>query len=306
MLCLPATLCLAATFFVAGDFLWAQETRAPTPDEVTVTPDEVTIRGAIKTYVAAFNTKDAKALAAHWSPEGVYVSRLDGSAISGRDALELEFAAQFEASKNTKLEVTTDSIQFISPNVALEHGTATVIAPDAEPSLSSYSVVHVKRDGRWLIDRVSEEEVIEPASHYEQLKQLEWMIGNWIDQDGGSVIATECKWTRNRNFITRTFTATVGGRIDLTGMQLVGWDAARKQIRSWVFDSEGGWAEGHWSQSGDRWLVQTTATLPDGRRGSSTSILRPTGSESFSWQKVNRVVDGEILPNIDEVVIVRR
>ncbi len=288
--------------------LLSQNNTAVAPETVEQMKTDATaaIRKMVKSYVAAFDAKDAKALAAHWSPDGVYISRLDGSAISGRNALEQEFAAQFEEGKNTKLEVTTESIDFISPNVALEQGTATVITPDAKPSLSSYSVVHVKRDGKWLIDRVSEEEVAEPASHFQQLEDLEWMIGEWIDQEGGNVIKTECKWTRNRNFITRTFTATVGDRIDLTGIQFVGWDAARKQIRSWVFDSEGGWAEGVWTKSGERWLVQSTATMPDGRRGSSTSILKPTDDGSFSWQKVNRVVDGEILPNIDEVVIVRQ
>ena len=136
--------------------------------------DQATIRKAIQSYVAAFNGRDAQALAAHWSPEGVYISRLDGGAISGRDALEQEFAAQFEEANNTMVEVTTESINFISPNVALEQGTAMLITPDAKPTNSSYSVVHVKRDGKWLIDRVSEEVVVEPASHYEQLKDLEW------------------------------------------------------------------------------------------------------------------------------------
>ena len=147
------------------------------------------IRETVQSYVAAYNNKDATALAAHWSPDGVYISRLDGGAISGRDALEQEFAAQFEEAEGIKLEVTTESIDFISPNVALEQGTATVITPDAPPTLSTYSVVHVRRDGKWLIDRVSE--TSEAPSHYEQLKDLEWMIGEWVDEDGGSVIRTE-------------------------------------------------------------------------------------------------------------------
>jgi hypothetical protein len=89
-------------------------------------------------------------------------------------------------------------------------------------------------------------------------------------------------------------------------MQLVGWDAARKQIRSWVFDSDGGFAEGVWTKKGDRWSIQTTATLSGGARASSISILEPIDANSFSWQKVSRVVDGEILPNIDVVTIVRQ
>ena len=55
----------------------------------------------------------------------------------------------------------------------------------------------------------------------------------------------------------------------------------------------------------DRWIVVTKATLPGGEVAASTSILKPLDEHSFTWQKVNRFVDGEILPNLDEVVIVR-
>ncbi len=270
------------------------------------TADKAAIEKAIVSYVAVFNARDAKALAEHWSPEGVYTSRLSGDQVVGREALEKEFTALFDEVKGAKLEVSTESIEFVSPNVALEQGTATVIKPDAEPIKSSYSVVYVKRDGKWLIDRISEEEEPPAApSHYEQLKGLDWLVGKWVDEEGGEVITTECKWSRNRNFLVRSFTASIGDYVDITGMQIVGWDPAQKQIRSWVFDSDGGLAEGVWSRNGDRWLVKTKATLPDGKTASSTSILRPLDKESFGWQKVNRTVDGEILPNIDEVVIVR-
>lgn len=271
------------------------------------TADKAAIERAIASYVAAFNASDAKALAAHWSPEGVYTSRLSGDPVVGREALEKEFAALFVEIKGAKLKVSTESIEFVSPNVALEQGRATVLRPKGSPLESSYSVVYVRRDGKWLIDRVSEdEELAARPSHYEHLKDLEWLVGNWIDQDGGDVVKTECQWTRNKNFLTRSFTVSIKGRIDVAGMQIIGWDAARKQIRSWVFDSEGGFVEGVWKKSGDRWIVTSTATLSDGKTGSFTSISRPLDKNSFAWQKVNRILDGEILPNIDEVVIVRQ
>ena len=275
-------------------------------DPATENPDRVAIRKAITSYVAAFNARDASRLASHWSPEGVYTSRITGEQITGRAALEKDFASLFAEEKGTKLSVATESIDFVSPNVALERGTAIVMRPDAEPEHSHYRVVLVRRDGQWLIDRETEEaEPEEAPSHYEQLKDLEWMLGTWVDQDGGEVIKTSCRWSRNRNFIVRTFTATIDDEIYLTGMQLVGWDAARKQIRSWVFDSDGGVSEGVWRRSGGQWMVQATATLADGSLASSTSVLRPLGEDSFAWRKINRVVAGEILPNIDEVVIVR-
>ena len=101
----------------------------------------------------------------------------------------------------------------------------------------------MRRDGQWLLDRVTEEDVPRVQSNYEQLKQLEWMIGTWVDQDEDDRIETTCQWTKNRNFITRLFAITVRDRITMAGMQIIGWDPARKQIRSWVFDSDGGFGE---------------------------------------------------------------
>jgi len=267
--------------------------------------DKQAIQKAIVEYVTAFNARDAKALAALWSPEGVYTSRNSGEQITGREALQADFEGLFEADSTTKLEVSTDSIEFVSPNVAIERGMAVVMRGETPPVETSYSVVYVRRDGKWLIDRTTEEQDVEPLSNYEQLKELEWMVGDWVDAEGGSVIKTTCQWTRHKNFMVRTFTATVGERVDLTGMQFVGWDAANKQIRSWVFDSDGSFSQGTWERRGDRWVVNTMATLADGRRGSATTVLRPIDDDSFGWQRINRVVDGEVMPNIDEVVIVR-
>ena len=271
----------------------------------TTSDDHALIEKNIASYMAAFNAKDAKALAAHWSPEGVYVDQTSGERVTGRASLEKTFEEMFQTEKETRLEVSVESIDFVSPNVALEQGTATVNEPNRDPLLTRYSAVHMKRDGKWLIDRISEEEVVLPPSHYEQLKDLEWMIGGWVDQAGEGTVSTQCHWARNNNFIIRSFTVSDGDAVGMAGMQIIGWDPARKQIRSWVFDSDGGFNEGLWQPIDQKWMVHCTATLSDGRRGTSDSIMKPLDENSFTWQQVNRFVDGEMLPNLEEIVIVR-
>lgn len=66
------------------------------------------------------------------------------------------------------------------------------------------------------------------------------MVGRWVDQDDKAAVVTECKWARNNNFLVRTFEVQVCNRIDMSGMQIIGWDPIAKQIQSWVFDSDGG------------------------------------------------------------------
>jgi hypothetical protein len=138
------------------------------------------------------------------------------------------------------------------------------------------------------------------------LKELEWMIGSWVDEDEGAKIETDCEWTKNRNFITRSFAVVVGEQVNRSGMQIIGWDPVAKQIHSWVFDSDGGFGEGKWTRKGEKWVVQQTGTLPDGGKTSATSIMKYLDDNSFTWQVINREVDGEMLPNIEEVQIKRK
>jgi uncharacterized protein (TIGR02246 family) len=268
--------------------------------------DEGAIQKAIGSYVKAFNARDAKALAAHWSPDGVYTSRTSGDQVIGRDAISKEFAVMMDAKDVRKLAVTTDSIQFISPNVALERGTATVKAADGSTSESNYRVIFVRRDGKWLIDRVTEDDVVVEETNYEKLKGLEWLIGNWVDQADDISISTECKWTKNQNYISRIYKVMEGDEVASSGLQVIGWDAKQKQIRSWLFDSSGGFVQGTWTQKGDRWMVQSLATLADGTSGSFTSIFRPIDENNYGWKKINRIMAGELMPNIDEVLIARK
>lgn len=272
----------------------------------TQVSDEVAVRNAVRAYVAAFNRGDAKALAAMWSSEAAYTNPLSGEQVVGRKAIEEQFAGIFENAKGIKLEAKTNSVGFVSPNVAVERGNAKVIRAGQKAEESEYTAVYVKRDGKWLLDRVTEEDVPTVLSNYAQLKELEWMIGSWVDRDERSRIDTTCQWTKNRNFITRMFALTVQDRIEISGMQIIGWDPAAKAIRSWVFDSDGGFGSGVWSKKGKSWYVQLTGTLPDGQKSSSVNIFTYVDQNSFTWQSVNREAGGEVLPNVDEVLVVRR
>ena len=268
--------------------------------------DEAAIRKADEAYVKAFNRHDAKALADAWSPEAVYLNRVSGDEVTGRAAIAEEFTAVFKDQPEVKLDLSVQSIQFVSPNVAVEQGIAKTLAPKAEPEEEEYSAVYVKRQGQWLLDRVTEKAKETTPSRYEQLKPLEWMIGRWVDKDDKVDIETECQWTKNRSFITRSFTVATEGKVNLSGMQIIGWDPVAKAIRSWTFDSDGGIAEATWTFKKDRWFIQNKGVLADGRKASMTNVIKQVGQNSFTWQTVERTAGGELLPNINEVLVVRQ
>jgi uncharacterized protein (TIGR02246 family) len=268
--------------------------------------NEALIRKAAASYVEAFNKHDAQAVADHWSPDAVYLNRTSGEEVVGREAIAKQFAEQFKALPEAKLDIAVESIQFVSPNVAVEHGTVKFLAPNAKPEEIEYSAVNVKRDGKWLLDRVTDKSKEGDPSHYEQLKGLEWMVGNWSDEATDAEAELDCKWTKNKSFLTRSFKVAIDGQDDVSGIQVVGWDPAAKAIRSWTFDSNGTFAEATWEHRGDRWFIRNRGVLPDGRSATMINVMKPIDENSFTWKTIERTAGGELLPNIDEIRIVRR
>ena len=268
--------------------------------------DEAAIRKMVDSYVEAFNRHDAESLADHWSPDAVYLNRTTGEEVVGRSAIAEQFKALLKDQPKLKVEVNVESIQFISPTVAVEHGKTKLLAPNAEPEEIDYTAVDVKRDGKWLLDRVTDKTKEVEPSNYEQLKALEWMVGEWTGNTDDAEVEVDCDWTKNKNFLTRAFKISIDGETSLSGMQIVGWDAAKKTIRSWTFDSKGTFAEATWQEKGDRWFLRNRGTLPDGRTATMINVMKKVDANSFTWQTVDRTAGSELLPNIDEIQLVRR
>jgi len=268
--------------------------------------DEAAIRKMVASYVEAFNKHDEKALADHWSPDAVYLNRTTGEEVVGRAAIAEQFSALFKAQPDRKLEVTVESVQFVSPNVAVEHGNAMLLAPNAEPEVIPYTAVDVKQDGKWLLDRVTDKASESSVSQYDHLKSLEWMVGQWTSNDDNAEVEVDCNWTKNRNFLTRAFKISVDGDDSFSGVQVIGWDPTAKTIRSWTFDSNGTFSEATWQSKGGRWFLRNRGTLPDGRTATMINVMKQVDANSFTWRTIERTAGGELLPNIDEIQIVRR
>jgi len=279
----------------------AQEASSEQPSGAA---DEQAIRAAIQSYVDAFNKRDAKAVASHWTETGEFVPP-GGTELKGRDAIRKEFESYFAEGKDAKVEVTQTHIRFLSPGVAVEEGTALVLRPDESPAESAYVAIHVKTADGWKMDSVREQTQVRTPSHYDQLKQLEWMIGQWVDADDEVTIETSCRWTSNNNFIHCSFRVHAEDGIDLEGTQIIGWDPAANTIRSWMFDSEGGFGAGAWTRNGDRWTVRSLQVLANGERASAINVMTYIDDDTYTIRSTSREVGGEMMPGIPETRVVR-
>lgn len=100
----------------------------------------------------------------------------------------------------------------------------------------------------------------------------------------------------------------------MSGTQRIGWDPRLKQIRSWVFDTGGGFSESLWSRednrdnnggSRDRWVIKTSGVLKDGRSATATNILTRIDNDHAKWASVDRTAGGEVLADVEEITLVR-
>jgi uncharacterized protein (TIGR02246 family) len=284
---------------------FAMASTAPSWLHADQAEEEAAIRASVAAYVVAFNQGDAKAIAAQWSPDAVYSNPMTGDEVTGRKAIEEQMVEIFKNAKETKIEVDVNSIRFLSPSVAIEEGTARVLRPGDEPDVTLYSCMHVKSGGNWLVDRMTEQSEPVFRSNYQHLKDLQWMIGTWVDQDDSATVETTSQWSKNQNFITRSFTVSIEGESDLSGVQLIGWDPVAQNIRSWVFDSDGGFGGSTWKKKENKWVINSSATLSDGRKASAVKTLTVIDDKTITWQASGRSLDGEILPSIDPIKLTR-
>jgi uncharacterized protein (TIGR02246 family) len=269
--------------------------------------DEKAIRDGADAFTRLYNAHDAKRLAALFALKAEMVDE-DGNLVKGRDAIEAEFAQQFQNEPQCTMRVEVDSIRVLTPNIALEEGVARcAAAPGAREEVTDYACVHVKVDGKWLLASVSdfpaEPENLTPHEH---LQELAWMIGDWVDESPDSTVRSNCNWDESGNFLMYHFAVQFAGGVSMHGTTRIGWDAVAQQFRSWVFDSEGGFTEGLWIRQGDEWIVKTNGATSDGEICSSTNVYRLIDGDTFTFRSYDRIIDGALTDDIDEVVIKRR
>jgi uncharacterized protein (TIGR02246 family) len=262
------------------------------------------ISDLLASFVKAYNAKDAKALADLFTPDAE-VEGDAGEITKGRDFIAARFAGAFREKDSGTLTVDSDSLRFLGSDVAVEEGTALLsTGADTPPRSNRYSVIYARQGGRWLHARIRDEPEVDIPAH-DRLVELEWMLGDWVNESDDAVVNTHCAWSKDGNFLLRDFVVKIEGSIALSGTQRIGWDAQRKQFRTWVFDDRGGFAEGLVSRDDDRWVIKSTGVRSDGQPISVTSAITILGKDRLLWETFDRTLGGEAIPDTDSFTVVR-
>jgi hypothetical protein len=146
---------------------------------------------------------------------------------------------------------------------------------------------------------------IESVTPENPLHTLDWLVGNWAGKTERGQVEFGCKFSKNNAFLIRSFRIVNPTEGPMSGMQVVAWDPAKEIIRSWTFDSEGGFGEDTWTQADDRYTMRSKYTLADGGTASAINVMTYVDDDTFHWKSTNREIDGELQPDTAEIVVTR-
>jgi uncharacterized protein (TIGR02246 family) len=265
-------------------------------------PADQTTDDDTRKYEEAYNKADAKTLAGFYSDDADYIDQ-DGAEVKGRDAMEKLLADNFQQNPGVKLAITTEEIKQLTPDVKVTRGIATVTPANGAAESTRYTAIRVRKGDHWEISQLNEREAA-PPNAYSQLAVLDWLVGTWQDKGGDQTVETKINWAGEKNFLVRTFKFK-GAESETDGWEIIGWDPIQHKIRSWIFDSNGGFGEATWVTDGDDWLVRASNVLPDGSRSTAENVLTKVDDNKFTWESQNRTLNGEPQPSLDKVEVQR-
>lgn len=273
---------------------------APTAPAADEAPAATPAAAVTQAYQEAFNAGSADKLAALHTKDAEWIDG-DGNRLLGRDAIRTALSEAFTATPGRTIEFAVEKVRPLGDDVILESGSAAVTAPDGERSVSSYTTVYAKDGDEWRIAQVTETAADVTSTPAAQLSGLRWLEGTWQGENSRRPVTLKIAEAQNGNFLTINYAFGEDGN-EGTSTEVVGYDAAQDSVRSWTFDSAGGFSEASWQPDGGNWLLVSKSVNPDGTRASSQLEIRPgADGKSFTVEGFNRESGGIPMPKLGPI-----
>jgi uncharacterized protein (TIGR02246 family) len=296
---------LAAVIAISGATLASGQEAAPAASASVANADEQAVRQVAQNFVKAFNAGSAEKIASLFF-SGAELTDDAGNVHKGAATIKDVFGRFFKKFPGATSTMTADSVWMVGPTLAIEEGRRAVSTKNDQSSAGTrYTLVMIKQQGEWKIASGREVDDDDSLSPHDRLKPLAWLVGDWVDEDSDAVVEISCKWSEDKNYLLVDFNVKAQGKPALKSSQRIGWDPLTGKVKSWVFDSDGGHGEGIWSQVESRWVIKSTAVLPDGQTGSATIVLEPRDKDSYLMKGSDRIRGKTAEPDF-QVTIVRR
>lgn len=273
---------------------------------VAASPEfEAVIRREMEATLKAFNANDATALAALFMEKGELVDE-NGNVYSGRGEIEALFKRFFEKFPKASLGMEVTAVRTIGDSLAVEEGVRQITAEEGTLAAQlRYVALRDKVGDKWPIASYREFADDPAPTAQEMLLPLSMLVGDWVDESPEATTSISWRWSEDGNYILGDYAMSVGGEPVSTSSQRIGWDPVEGTIRSWTFDSDGGFSHGEWTPLENGWVAKTEATMPDGTTASATVLLAIKDADHFIVRSTDRIVAGAEEPDF-ELVIARK
>jgi len=277
-----------------------------TATAVVATPEiDSMVRREMEATVKAFNAADPQGMAALFMEKGELVDE-NGNVYSGRAEISGLFKAFFEKFPKAALAMEVTSVRSVGDSLAVEEGIRQITAEEgAAAAQVRYVAVRDKVGDAWPIASYREFADDPAPTAEEMLLPLSFLVGDWVDESPEGRTAINFRWSDDGNYILGDYTLSVGGEPEAKSSQRIGWDPVEGVLRSWTFDSDGGFSHGEWVPVDGGWVAKTEATMPDGTTGSATVMIVVKDQDHFVVRSTDRLVAGGEEPDF-ELVIARR
>lgn len=291
---------IGGCFYVAVCSLLVQSTNSSA--ESTHSSDDSLIREQAAEYAKAFASGNVESLSNMWGEKAIFVDQF-GNVYRGRTAIKNQYANFFLKNGGVPLEVKIESIEFPSTDIAVEEGTSRIANSSSPSAMGHYVATHVKRDGKWLMESVTESP-FQAANNGEYLKPLDWMIGNWKVDGPNGTVRLKTSWANNNVMACESEAVPKDGTRS-SHTEFIYWNPQMRCISSWQIDGQGSVSRKWWQKSGDNWIIHASSTQFDGANSRADYIIKPVDNDSFTWRSTNRSISGMPLPDTETIKMTR-
>ena len=279
--------------------------KAPAPVAASAGDDLASVKSQLKVLEKALAVADAQALAELWTADCSYTNE-DGQKWVGRDKVRDRFASVFGTEGRQLVELVPENVKVMAPAVALAEGVVRRRDFASTDPSTRFSMLLLKQaDGNWLISSATETPYA-VAEEPDRLGELSWLVGDWKVEKESGYVHLNASWAAGHKFLILSYIIKRPGQKDAVDCkQIIGWNPRTEQIVSWSFDANGGFGYGAWSKKDKQWVVDADGVERDGSATRATNIVSMDGPDSFTWQSINRSVDGASYEDTAVLKIVR-
>jgi hypothetical protein len=135
------------------------------------------------------------------------------------------------------------------------------------------------------------------AEGVDHLEPLAWLVGEWTGTTDGGVVLLSAHWSDEGHYLVREFLVRGNNGEEIACTQRIGWDPIKRRLKSWSFDSQGGYGEGYWRPDGNSWIVDSADVTADGHQTKTSATYTPSGDGRFVWEIKNVRLLGQPLPD---------